>query len=117
LIFAAIAWLIASNLAMAAESHVPRNMAGYASELTLRPGDTVDFKVSVVGGGRYETDLVRVINGDSWSRYSDCFEVREVPAEFTGKYKGIEQDLNHGSYVHFENTGPLDDLESFTVAA
>jgi N,N-dimethylformamidase len=92
-------------------------MVGYSSELTVRSGDTIDFKVSVLGGGGYEADLVQVINGDSHTRYSDAFEVREVPAAFAGKYSGSEQALHLGSYIEVENTGVLDDLASFTVGA
>ena len=94
-----------------------RSIVGYSSDLTVRPGDTVDFKVSRLGGGEYEADLVRVVNGDSLTRYSDTFQVVEVDADFAGTYDGIEQDLNHGSYVHVEETGALDGLQDFTVAA
>jgi N,N-dimethylformamidase len=94
-----------------------RTLAGYSNELTVRPGDTVEFKVSKLGGGQYEADLVRVVNGDSHTRYNDMFQVVEVDADFAGTYEAIEQDLNHGSYVHVENTGALDGLEDFTIAA
>jgi hypothetical protein len=40
-----------------------RTIVGYSSELSVRPGDTIDFKVNSVGGEEYEADLVRVING------------------------------------------------------
>ena len=97
---------------------VERTIVGYSSELTVRPGDTVEFKVSKInGGGKYEADLVRVINGDSHTRYNEHFEVAAVDADFAGTYEAIEQDLNHGSYVHVENTGALDGLEDFTVTA
>jgi len=43
-----------------------RTLIGYASPLTVRPGDTVDFKVSSFAGG-YKADLVKIINGDSLS--------------------------------------------------
>jgi hypothetical protein len=42
-----------------------RTLAGYSNELTVRPGDTVEFKVSKLGGGQYEADLVRVVNGET----------------------------------------------------
>ena len=94
-----------------------RSLAGYSSDMTVRPGDTVDFKVSVIGGGAYTADLVRIINGDSHSRYADQFAVMPVAADFAGKYDGSEQPLNLGSYVHVANVGALDDLQSFTVGA
>jgi N,N-dimethylformamidase len=94
-----------------------RGLVGYSSELTVRPGDTIDFKVSKLGGGGYEADLVRIINGDSHTRYNDMFRVDPVNAEFAGEYDAIEQPLNHGSYVQVDNTGTLDALESFTMGA
>jgi N,N-dimethylformamidase len=94
-----------------------RNLVGYSSELSLRPGDTVDFMVSTLNGGAYEADLVRVVNGDSQSKYKEMFEVVEVNAPFAGRYDGGVQALNLGSYVHVENASALDDLDSFTVAA
>jgi N,N-dimethylformamidase len=94
-----------------------RTLVGYSSELTVRPGDTVEFMVSVIGGGVYEADLVRVINGDLQSRYKNMFKVEPVTGSFAGKYNGVEQPLNLGSYAHIEKTGALDVLGSFTVGA
>jgi hypothetical protein len=51
-----------------AQAEPKRNVVGYSSEWSLRPGDTVEFHVNVVGSGTYEADLVRVVNGDSLSR-------------------------------------------------
>ena len=93
-----------------------RTLVGYTDKLSARPGDSVEFKVSSFGGA-YEADLVRVINGDSQSRYKDTFKVEAVDAPFSSKYEGIEQPMNLGSYVHVEKTGALDKLQSFTVAA
>ena len=90
--------------------HVPlesraaeRTLIGYASPMTVRPGDTVAFKVNTVTqAAAYEADLVKIINGDSISRYGDLFEMRPVEAPFAGKYDGIVQDLNVGSYIEVE---------------
>jgi len=94
-----------------------RSLVGYSSDLTARPGDTVEFKVSVIGGGTYEAGLVRIVNGDSHTRYADQFSVEPVAAKFAGTYDGKEQSLNLGSYVHVENVKALDTLQSFTVGA
>ena len=74
-----------------------RTITGYSSDLTVRAGDTVEFKVSKLGGGEYQADLVRIINGDSHTRYNDMFRVDPVDADFAGTYSAIEQPLNHGS--------------------
>jgi N,N-dimethylformamidase len=125
-----LAWAFLAGLAIACtpggEGDAPqwasatdpaRTLIGYASEITVRPGETVDFMVSAIEGGSYEADLVKVVNGDAQSRYGHMFEVRPVEAPFAGTYEGIEQSLDLGSYVHVEDPGSLDGLGSFTVAA
>ncbi len=108
--------LVNSALTLAADEP-KRNIVGYSSELTARPGDTIEFMVSALKGGSYEADLVRVVNGDSQSRYKDQFKVVPVDASFAGDYESANQPLNSGSYVHAEDASALDGLKSFTVAA
>jgi hypothetical protein len=92
---------ITLGLATPAQAEPKRNVVGYSSELSVRPGDTVEFHVNVVGAGTYEADLVRVVNGDSVSLYADHFQVDEVAAPYAGSHKGIEQPLNPGGvYEH-----------------
>lgn len=95
----------------------PRTLIGYSSELTVRPGDSLDFKVNTVNGGSYTADLVRVVNGDSRSIYGDLFKLTEVEAPFAGEYQGIQQPLNLGSYVQVEDASKLDGITSFSVGA
>ena len=107
--------LLASQLAQADE--VDRSLIGYSSELSVRPGDKLEFMVNAVKPGAFHADLVRVINGDSQSRYGSLFKVDEVDAPFAGDYTGESQPLNLGSYIHVEDCKPLDELKSFTVGA
>lgn len=100
-----------------AETDNPRTLIGYSSEHTLRPGDSIDFMVNAVGGGKYDADLVRIVNGDYLSRYQEHFKVVAVEAPFAGNYTGIEQKLDLGSYVQVPPSEKLDNLKSFTVAA
>ncbi|MDG1386987.1 MAG: hypothetical protein P8P79_01015 [Halioglobus sp.] len=95
----------------------PRTLVGYSTQTSVRPGNTVEFKVSVPGGGHYDADLVRIINGDGLSRYHEHFDVRPIPAQFAGSYQGLEQPLNLGSYVQVEASAALDQLGSFSAAA
>ncbi|RDH81859.1 MAG: hypothetical protein DIZ78_15515 [endosymbiont of Escarpia spicata] len=101
----------------AAEKTPDRTIIGYAAPLSVRPGDKVDFMANVIGGGTYKADLVRVVNGDSLSRYKEHFKVDPVKAPFTGSYEGKEQPLNLGSYIQVEASKTLDKLESFTASA
>jgi N,N-dimethylformamidase len=94
-----------------------RTLIGYSSELSVRPGDTIEFMVNAVNGGQYQADLVRIINGESVSRYGDLFELAEIEAPFAGEYQGSRQPLNLGSYIHVDDAGVLDRESSFTVGA
>lgn len=104
-------------MAVPAFAEPERTLVGYTDELSLRAGDTVEFKVNAVDGGSFDADLVRVINGDSRSIYGDQFQLEPVASSFEGSYEGMPQPLNLGSYVHIEDTSALDDLGSFTVGA
>ncbi len=110
-------WLALASQFVSADQKVKRTIIGYSSELTVRPGDSVEFMVSALGGGSYTADLVRVINGDKLSRYRNMFRVEPVDVPFAGRYDGIEQPLDLGSYVQVDNTAALDKLKSFTVGA
>lgn len=93
-----------------------RNVVGYASPMTVRPGDTVEFKVSTIDqDADYTADLVKIIQGDSLSVYGEDFEVQPFEAPFAGDYSGLVQDLNLGSYIDVEPSAQLDALESFTI--
>jgi len=102
---------------LVAANEVKRTLIGYSSELTLRPGETVEFMVSTMESGNYDADLVRVTNGDNLSRYKDHFKVEPVDAPFAGRHEGQVQNLDLGSYAHVEDVTALDRLDSFTVAA
>jgi N,N-dimethylformamidase len=99
-----------------AEKEPARSLIGYSSELSVRPGDTIEFMVNSVNGDDYSADLVRVINGESRSIYGDQFKLEKIPASFQNTYKGVPQELNLGSYVHVQKTDQLDNLQSFTVS-
>jgi hypothetical protein len=107
--------LVLANTSFAAKEP-PRTIVGYSSELSVRPGDTIDFKVNSIGGEKYDADLVRVINGESRSIYGDQFKVEYTKSSFERSYEGSQQELNLGSYIQVENTAALDRLESFTVS-
>ena len=116
-VFIALVVLAVSQLSLESRA-AERTLIGYASPMTVRHGDTVAFKVSTVTqDAPYEADLVKIINGDSISRYGGLFEMRPVEAPFAGTYDGIVQDLDVGSYIDVEPSASLDALESFTVGA
>ena len=91
-----------------------RNLFGYCDRLTVRPGDTVSFKVSSYDAAAYDATLVRIVNGDAVSG-ADHYSEIEVQAPFNGRYEGRYQASPIGSYVLIPEAGPLDGLGSFTV--
>ena len=95
-----------------AEDEPRRTIVGYSSELSVRPGDTIEFMVNSEQVGKYKADLVRVINGESQSIYGDQFKVEHTASTFEGTYEGKPQKLNPGSYIHISNTSALDKLKS-----
>ena len=91
-----------------------RTIFGYCDKLTVRPGDTVGFKVSAYNETAYDAALVRIVNGDAVSEAGHYREI-EVDASFAGRREGRFQPIHGGSYVRVDGTDPLDDLRSFTV--
>lgn len=120
---AASKFMIWSNAAKAQEAgafppsnkDVPRTVIGYSSEVTARPGETVDIMVSSLEDRPLDADLVRIVNGDSLSRYHEMFQLDPVPSDFAKTYEARRQDLNLGSYAEVSATGPLDDLDDFSI--
>ena len=91
-----------------------RNLFGYCDRLTVRPGDTVSFKVSAYDEVAYDAALVRIVNGDTVSQAEHYREI-VVDAPFAGRYRGRFQATHIGSYARVESTRRLDELQSFTV--
>ena len=116
IIIAGLMALVMTSASFAGSDN-PRTIIGYSSVHTVRPGDTVDFMVNAVDGGKYQADLVRIVNGDYLTVYKEHFKVVDVEAPFAGQYSGIEQKLNLGSYVEVPASKKLDGLKSFTVSA
>jgi N,N-dimethylformamidase len=92
-----------------------KEILGYRSRLTVRPGETIDFKISATQGATYRAQLVRLINGDSQSSAAGFKEV-EIDSPINGTYAARRQPIPQGSYVVVENVAPLQELEAFTIA-
>ncbi len=89
-------------------------LIGYADKLSLRPGETIHFKISSVGPDPYEARLVRVICGDP-NPDGPGIKEEEIPASFAGQYKSRPQNAVQGSYATVEMGSRR--LDSFTLAA
>ena len=87
-------------------------LIGYADRLSVRPGETVAFKVSSAGPEPYQARLVRVFNADPNPAGPGIVE-EPVAAAFEGRYPSRVQPIRLGSYARIEDPAPLDALASF----
>lgn len=93
-----------------------KKILGYTGAWTIKPGDTLDVKVSTYGPSSYQADLVRVICGDANPDHG-LYKEEEIEAPFAGKYPGRFQPIDAGSYAIIPNNPIMDGLNSFTVQA
>ena len=89
---------------------------GYADRLSVAPGETVRFMVSVEGGRAYQAEIVRIIHGDA-NPAGPGLKLRPVKSTVDGGYQGREQRTDAGSYATIPDHPRLQSLSAFTVAA
>ena len=89
---------------------------GYADRLSVAPGETVRFMVSVAGGEVYQAEIVRIIHGDA-NPAGPGLKLRPVKSMVDGRYQGREQPTDAGSYARVPDHPRLQSLPPFTVAA
>ena len=65
-------------------------LIGYADRLSLRPGETINFKVSCSSADPYEARLVRIICGDP-NPDGPGIKEEEIIADFAGSYTARPQ--------------------------
>lgn len=91
-----------------------KTLFGYTDKITVRPGETIDFKVSADSDQPYTADLVRVINGDAYSSAAN-FQIEELPSEFAGSYTALQKEVPRGSYAKIPDLPSLDDKCPFLL--
>ena len=91
-------------------------LLGYADRFSVRPGETISFKVSSISPEPYEARLVRVVSCDPNPDGPGVIE-HEVAANFAGSYASRLQPVHLGSCMTVEETAPLSGLASFTAVA
>jgi N,N-dimethylformamidase beta subunit-like protein/concanavalin A-like lectin/glucanase superfamily protein len=90
-------------------------LVGYSDTLSLRPGETLDFKVSCGAADAYEATLVRLIHGDT-NPAGPGFKEQELDGGAATTHPGRHQPMHSGSYVAVEDDPALD-LEQVSLAA
>ncbi len=81
-------------------------LAGYADRLSVRPGETIAFKVSSQQDMPYQAKLVRIICADANPAGPGLVE-EAVAAPFEGSHPSRAQPVNLGSFATVANTVDL----------
>ncbi len=91
-------------------------IAGYADRLSVRPGETIAFKVSSKLEGPYEARLVRVICGDA-NPAGPGLKEEPVAADFAGSYPSRTQAIPMGSYARIDARHDISGASGLTFVA
>ena len=91
------------------------NITGYADEISVRPGGTINFMVNC-RHKTYKADIVRLYSGDT-NPAGPGYDERVVRSKVSGTYKGRPQVINAGSFAHVRPKAALTEMASFTVQA
>jgi len=91
-------------------------ITAYADQISVVPGDTIEFKVNCATGGDYKADLVRLRCGDE-NPAGPGFQEKLVKSSASKTYKGRKQVIHAGSFVKVKSAPALESLESFTFQA
>ena len=90
---------------------------GYADRMAVRPGETIEFKVSCEAGAtRYRVQILRLICGDDRPE-GPGFKAKPVSGHRQWRYPGRRQPIRAGSCIIVPPAPALDRLESFVLAA
>jgi len=90
---------------------------GYGDRLSVRPGETIEFKVSCEAGAQsYQAEILRLICGDDRPE-GPGFKARPVNGAIAGRYPGRRQPIEVGSYIRVAGAAALDDMASVAITA
>jgi N,N-dimethylformamidase len=88
---------------------------GYADQISLRPGETVAFKIGTrKGPRRYRAAIHRLIRGDA---DAEGPRTRHIPSTLDGEHQGREQFIDIGSYGVVDRAEAFDGLQRYTFQA
>ncbi len=93
-----------------------KRIVGYADQISVAPGETIEFKVTADGIERYRADIARLISCDHHPGGSGTRE-EVIESPVSGAYDGRWQETYAGSYAVIDDAAPFDALESFTLQA
>src|SRR4051812_36286828 len=89
-------------------------IVGYSDRDSVRPGDSIAFKVSCENAPNYRADIVRLRCPDT-SPERPGYQETEVPSVVNGTYPARVQPINIGSYIRIPDADIIRTLSSFTI--
>ncbi len=93
-----------------------RRILGYPDRVRARPGETIDFKISLEDHETFEFRTVRIVCGVETPEGAPYREV-EVQTPANGLHEGSCQRIDAGSYAIIPSAPILDQLSTFTFQA
>lgn len=95
----------------------PKPIVGYADQVSVARGGTVNFMVSLDGATTFEAQMVRLIHGDLHGAGPGFKEVAVEAVGANGTHAAFKQDTYPGSCIEVDVSAKFDDLASFTAQA
>jgi len=92
-----------------------RRLLGYADEISVQPGQTINFKVSSEDSGSFHLDVVHIRCGDD-TPDGQGLKQTVIGADVNGDYPARHQATQVGSFVRVDRPDAFA-LESFTIQA
>jgi N,N-dimethylformamidase len=93
-----------------------KRIVGYADQISVAPGEAINFKITADDIPRYHADIVRLVSCDHHPGGSGTKE-ELIETAVNGDYDGRWQETYAGSYAVIDDAAPFDALESFTLQA
>ncbi|MFM8894313.1 MAG: LamG-like jellyroll fold domain-containing protein, partial [Actinomycetales bacterium] len=93
------------------------SLTGYTDQISVRPGETVDIKISAENAPSAEVEIVRIIHGDEHPEGPGFIE-EVIPSDISGTHQVRRQFVDAGNAVVFADPqGVLALQDSFTICA
>ena len=91
-------------------------LIGYGDRLSVRPGETIEFKVSSKKPAAFEASLVRIVCADP-NPAGPGIQEATVAADFAGSYPSRAQAIAQGSHARIEDCAALGACDDLTLVA
>lgn len=82
------------------------SLTGYTDQVSVRPGETVDIKISAENATTAQVEIVRIIHGDEHPDGPGFIE-EVIPSEINGEHQVHRQFVDAGNAIVFPDPGNL----------